>query len=74
MKLSEDQKVIRKIAWSRLAFFKKLLATTPYNLNTIKSQITKYRVMYFNSNLDEKGQVMATKKLDQLLEYYTKQD
>ena len=72
--LSLEQKAIRKIAWGRLKFFKDILNSNFYSRESIIKQVNTYREMYKNSNLDEAGQRMATKKLDALLETHQERE
>jgi hypothetical protein len=70
--LSVNEKQVRKIAWGRVAFLKKLLKSNNYSNEAVIDQVEQYRVMFSKSNLDEAGMKMANKKLDVLLEEYTK--
>jgi hypothetical protein len=65
-KLTDDQKTVRKIAWSRLAFLKIFVNTDVYTTKQKLAYIDRYYPMYEQSNLDEAGKKMAVKKLNDL--------
>ena len=66
--LNENQKQIRKIAWSRLTILKKFVGNVMYTNEQKIKYIEDFRTMYSKSTLDDAGLKMANNKLDKLKE------